>query len=135
MSHELVFYDGRCGLCHHSIRFLLARDRDGALFRYAPLFGETFEAQVPDEAREGLADSLVVLRYDGVLLQRASGVFQLLWRLGGFWGVVGMVGSWLPSRLTDWGYDRVAEVRHQLFERPAENCPLVPEELRSRFLP
>ena len=42
MSHELVFYDGRCGLCHHSVRFLLARDRDGALFRYAPLFGETF---------------------------------------------------------------------------------------------
>ncbi len=90
MSPELVFYDGHCGLCHHSVRFLLARDRDGALFRFGPLFGETFEAHVPDEAREGLADSLVVQRSDGVLLQRASGVFHMLRKIGGFWG--------LPSR-------------------------------------
>ncbi len=135
MSPELVFYDGHCGLCHHSVRFLLARDRDGALFRFGPLFGDTFKAHVPDEAREGLSDSLIVLRSDGALLQRASGVFHLLWRLGGFWGFVGMVGSWFPTGLTDWGYDRVAAVRHHLFERPAENCPLVPGELRSRFVP
>jgi len=135
VSQELVFYDGHCGLCHRSVLFLLARDRDGALFRFGPLFGETFEAHVPEEARAGLADSLVVRRSDGILLQRASGVFHLLRKIGGFWGLVGTVGGWFPSVLTDWGYDRVAAVRSRLFERPAESCPLVPDELRSRFVP
>ena len=135
MQQELVFYDGHCGLCHRTVLFLLARDRDGALFRYAPLFGETFESQIPDEASAGLADSVVVQRSDGVLLQRASGVFHMLRKIGGFWGLVGTVGGWFPAALTDWGYDRVAAVRHRLFKRPTETCPLIPDELRSRFVP
>ncbi len=135
MPQELVFYDGHCGLCHHTVVFLLARDRDGALFRFGPLFGETFKNHVPEEAREGLADSLIVLRSDGVLLQRASGVFHTLRKIGGFWGLVGTVGDWFPTGLTDWGYDRVAAIRHRLFKRRTEACPLVPADLRSRFLP
>ena len=134
MPQELVFFDGHCGLCHRTVRFLLARDRDGSLFRYGPLHGETFAARVPADVRGGLADSVVVLRSDGVLLQRASGIFHLLRRVGGLWGLVGTIGNWLPTGLTDWGYDRVAAVRHRLFKRPAETCPRVPEELRSRFL-
>jgi predicted DCC family thiol-disulfide oxidoreductase YuxK len=132
---ELVFYDGDCGLCHRTVRFLLARDRTGELFRFGPLFGETFEEHVPKQARDGLADSLIVLRSDGVLLQRANGVFHTLRRIGGFWGLLGAVGGWFPTGLADWGYDRVAAIRHRLFKRPTEVCPLVPDDLRSRFLP
>jgi len=132
---ELIFYDGHCGLCHRTVRFLLARDPEGALFRFAPLFGETFDARVPQQAREGLADSLAVLRSDGVLLQRASGVFHALHRIGGFWGLLGTIGGWFPAGLTDWGYDRVAAVRHRLFKRPTQTCPVVPDEQRGRFVP
>lgn len=135
MERELVFYDGNCGLCHRTVLFLLARDPDGALFRFGPLFGETFGEHVPETAQDGLADSVIVLRSDGVLLQRASGVFHTLRRIGGFWGLVGTLGGWLPNVLADWGYDRVAAVRHRLFKRPTEVCPIVPAELRSRFVP
>jgi len=135
VERELVFYDGHCGLCHRTVLFLLARDPEGVLFRYGPLFGETFNEHVPKEAREELADSVIVLRSDGVLLQRASGVFHTLRKIGGFWGLVGTLGDRLPTGLTDWGYDRVAAVRHRLFKRPTETCPIVPAELRSRFLP
>lgn len=135
MPPEVVFYDGQCGLCHRTVLFLLARDPDGTLFHYAPLFGDTFDATVPADRREGLADSVIVQRHDGVLLERAQGVFHALRRIGGFWGVVGTVGGWLPNGLSDWGYDRVAAVRHRLFKRPDEACPVVPAELRSRFLP
>ena len=40
MPPDQVFYDGHCGLCHRTVLFLLTRDRDGALFRFGPLFGE-----------------------------------------------------------------------------------------------
>ena len=135
MPPEPVFYDGHCGLCHRTVLFLLARDSDGSLFRFAPLFGETFDEHVPEEAREGLADSVIVLRSDGVLLQRASGVFHTLRKIGGFWGLLGTLGGGLPTGLADWGYDRVAAIRHHFFKRPTEACPLVPTDLRSRFLP
>ena len=135
MSQERVFYDGDCGLCHRTVLFLLAHDRDGSLFRFAPLFGETFNAHVPAEARSGIADSVVVQTADGKLLQRAGGVFHLLRRIGGFWGWVGSVGGGFPSTWTDWGYDRVAAIRHRLFKRPPGACPIVPDELRSRFEP
>lgn len=135
MAPELVFYDGHCGLCHRTVRFLLARDPDGALFRFAPLFGETFDEHVPQQAREGLADSVIVLRADGVLLQRAGGIFHALRKLGGVWSLLGTVGGWFPAALTGWGYDRVAAVRHRLFKRPTQACPLPPAERRGRFVP
>lgn len=131
----LVFYDGGCGLCHRSVLFLLARDKDGSLFRFAPLFGRTFDRCVPVDRRTGLADSLLVQTRDGRLLQRAGGVFYLLKRIGGFWGAMGTVGGWFPSALADWGYDRIASVRRRLFARPADACPIVPDDLRRRFDP
>lgn len=129
----LVFYDGECGLCHRTVRFLLARDPDGSLFRFAPLFGKSFDRMVPADRRAGLADSVVVRTRDGQLLQRAAGVFYLLKRIGGVWRAVGTVGGWLPAALTDGCYDRVAAARKQLFARPDDLCPVVPAELRSRF--
>ena len=135
MSPELVFYDGDCGLCHRTVRFLLARDPDGSLFRFAPLFGETFVREIPESAREGIADSVIVLRRDGVVLQRAGGVFHALRRIGGVWGMLGTLGGWVPSGLTDWGYDRVGAVRHRLFKRPTQACPVTPAEQRGRFVP
>ena len=36
---ETIFYDGGCGLCHRFVRFVIKRDPDGTLFRYAPLEG------------------------------------------------------------------------------------------------
>ena len=34
----VLFYDGSCGLCHASVRFILLRDRRGTL-AFAPLAG------------------------------------------------------------------------------------------------
>lgn len=130
-----VFYDGGCGLCHGAVLFLLARDPDGSLFRYAPLFGETFNARVPIDERASLPDSLVILTPQDRILQRASGVLHTLKRIGGFWGLVGTIGGWIPSGLADWGYDRIAAIRFRLFKRPDDACPVVPSDLRGRFAP
>ena len=135
MARDWVFYDGDCGLCHHSVLFLLARDRDASRFLFAPLQGETFNARVAPETRAGLTDSLVVQTGDGELLQRARGVFHLLRRIGGLWSLLARVGAGFPASWTDWVYDRIAATRHRLFKRPTGNCPTVSDELRARFAP
>ena len=129
---ETVFYDGTCGLCHRSVRFLLLRDPRG-VFRFAPLAGQTFRDRVPASARAGLADSIVVATTDGRLLMRAAGVRHVLERLGGPWRLLAGLSRILPTAFADRLYDAVAVRRYRLFRRPTEVCPLVPAELRSRF--
>jgi predicted DCC family thiol-disulfide oxidoreductase YuxK len=129
-----VFYDGDCGFCHGSVRFLAARDRAGAL-RFAPLFGVTFERLVPPAARVGLPDSLVIRTEDGRVLVQSEGMLHCLRRLGGGWGLLAGVLAWLPRSLRDAAYGAFARRRGRWFARPAEACPVPPGELRARFDP
>ena len=131
---ELLFYDGSCGFCHRSVRFVAPRDT-AAHFRFAPLGGETFRALVPPEARGGLPDSVVVRRGDGELLVRSDAVLHILGRLGGGWRALGALVRLVPRALRDAGYDWLARNRARWFARPDEACPILPAHLRARFAP
>ncbi len=126
---EVVFYDGDCGLCHGFVRFVLARDSRGA-FKFAQLQSATFRARVTRD----VPDTVVVATAGGQVLVRSAAVFHVLERLGGTWAVGARLGAVVPAPLRDAVYDGVAAVRHRLFARPAEACPVMPRELRARFL-
>src|ERR1700723_2053571 len=130
---ERIFYDGHCGLCHGAVRFIIARDPRGRLFRYAPLEGATFAALVPAEKRAGLPDSVVVLTDDGRLLIRSDASIHILRRLGGFWRGIGAIIAVIPLAIRDGVYNFIARVRYRVFGRRLEVCPVTPSELRARF--
>ena len=132
--NPVLFYDGNCGLCHGAVLFVMKRDAAG-VFRFAPLQGETLQRLVSAEERAVLPDSLVLRQEDGALLIRSGAVIAMLKRLPGPWPVMGFLLGIAPRFLRDFGYDGVAKVRHRLFKKPDEGCPLVPPELRGRFLP
>jgi len=132
---DTIYYDGSCGLCHRWVRFVLAADTNGRLFRFAPLQGETFQATAADGAWAALPDSVVVQRADGALLVRSAAVVHVLRRLGGGWAVLGAAIRLIPKRVRDGLYDWIARIRYRLFARPAGICPVIPPELRKRFDP
>lgn len=132
---DLVLYDGNCGLCHGFVRFVLAEDSTGQLARFAPLQGPTFDAKVPAFARDGLPDSVLVLTSSGELLVRSTAAAHVLRRLGGAWALAAGLLLLLPLRLRDAAYDGIAKVRHRLFRKPTDSCPLMPPALRTRFDP
>ena len=132
---ELVLYDGGCGLCHRSVLFLLRRDTDGTLFRFAPLGGEAFAREVPEEARAGLPDSIVLVSAEGRLLVRSEAALHALGRLGRGWRAASRLLRLVPGPLRDAAYDLVARFRLRLFPRPESACPRLPPELARRFLP
>ena len=131
---DTLFYDGTCGLCHGAVRLLLAEDRF-ARFRFAPLQGEAFRAALGMSEREALPDSLVLRTSTGVVLTRWRAVRHDLEALGGYWRILGWIARLVPVPFGDAAYDGVARVRHRLFRRPLETCPLTPPDLRDRFLP
>ncbi|MDX2000698.1 MAG: DCC1-like thiol-disulfide oxidoreductase family protein [Thermoanaerobaculia bacterium] len=132
---ERLFYDGHCGLCHRSVSFVLHHDPAGRAFRFAPLGGPTFLASLSAAERAGLPDSIVVQTSDGRLLVRSRAAAHVLRRLGGGWKVLGGLVLVVPRPVADFVYDLVARIRHRLFARPVDVCPLMPPELRGRFDP
>jgi predicted DCC family thiol-disulfide oxidoreductase YuxK len=131
---EVLFYDGGCGLCHRFVRFVATRDRAGR-FAFAPLGGEHFLASVPEPQRAILPDSLVLRTADGNLHLRSSAVLAALRALGGFWRMLATAAGVVPAPVRDAVYDFVARVRYRVFGRTREACPIVPPDLRRRFLP
>ena len=135
MAPELFFYDGDCGLCHRSVRFLLALDRDGEAFRFAPIGGPTFQKSIAPEVAAALPDSVVLQREDGSLLLRSEAMLHALGRIGGGWAVLARVLEVIPRGLRDAGYDAIARNRLRLFGRPEAACPVAAPQLRARFDP
>jgi predicted DCC family thiol-disulfide oxidoreductase YuxK len=133
---HLLLYDGVCGLCDRLNRFVLKRDRKDR-FRFAPLqsgVGRDWVARFggnPDE----LSTFRVVVEYEGEaprMLSRGRAGLFVLRELGGVWGASRVFGI-LPTRLLDWGYERIAKNRYRLFGRH-DACPLPRPEHRAKFL-
>ncbi|MEX2207753.1 MAG: DUF393 domain-containing protein [Myxococcota bacterium] len=132
-AHDTVFYDGGCALCHRSVRFLVARDRDGSRFRFAPIGGARFRAELSEPERAGLPDAIVVRTADGRLLVRSTASIRLAERLGGLHAVLARGFALLPVRLRDALYDALARSRYRLFGRVGEVCPVISAKLSERF--
>lgn len=136
-----LYYDGDCGFCHHTVRFVLSEETatpEPLRLRFAPLTSQTFDERVlrmRGVDRNSLPDSIVVELEDGSILVRSAGAIEIASRLGGLWLALALVGRWIPDDFLDVGYDAIARIRKRLFATPEDSCPILPPELRARFEP
>jgi predicted DCC family thiol-disulfide oxidoreductase YuxK len=131
-GRHIVFFDGVCGLCDRTVRFLLRHDRHDRL-RFAPLQGETARRMLPPlGGRPEALDTIYVVTSDGRLLQRSRAVLFATVALGGAWALLGVLRI-VPRPLADLVYRLVASVRYRIFGR-FDACQLPTPEERSRFL-
>ncbi len=131
----IVFYDSACGLCHRTVRFLIAEDPEGRSFRFAPIGGETFERLLDEATRAALPESVIVLSPDGSLHSRTEATLRLLEGLGGRHLRRARILRAVPRPVRDLAYQLVAAVRHGIWARPDDACPVASPELRARFDP
>ena len=134
-----LFYDGDCGLCHRSIRLILAEEvasPEALRLRFAPIESKAFASMIANNAEidaGDLPDSIVLQLEDASILTRSRATIEIADRLGGFWRVPAFLGRLVPAAILDRGYDAVASIRSRLFARPKQSCPLLPPALRARF--
>ncbi|MBL8820224.1 MAG: DUF393 domain-containing protein [Planctomyces sp.] len=126
----IVFFDGVCGFCNHTVNFLLKRDKHRRL-RFAPLQGETASQCVPAEIRSNL--SSLVLHRDGKVYLRSAAVVRILFIIGGVWSILGALLWIIPLPLRDLGYKLFARYRYTLFGKH-DACRLPTPEERTVFL-
>jgi predicted DCC family thiol-disulfide oxidoreductase YuxK len=132
----VILYDGVCGLCNRSVRFVLKHDREG-VFRFASLQSAAAREIL---ARHGLTpealDTFYVVADFGLagerVLSKSGAAIYTAKTLGGGWQVARILG-FLPRRLRDWAYDIVARHRYQMFGK-YDACPLPEARYRDRFM-
>lgn len=129
----IVFFDGQCGLCSHSVRFLARIDRDQRL-QFAPLQGETAARLELGEFSSIENGSMVVRREsDGTTLLRSDAVLEICRALGGIWKC-GLLLRLLPRACREVGYRFIARNRIHWFGH-ADTCSLPDPRLLARLLP
>lgn len=128
----LVLYDGVCGLCARSVRWILRRERDHAI-RFAPLQGETAAALRARYPRIPATLESVVYLDAGRVHLRSKAFLYAARHLRAPWRWAHAF-RWLPALLLDLGYRLVAALRYRLFGK-LDNCELPSLEHRARFLP
>lgn len=128
----VILYDGVCGLCDRTVRFVLARDPDGTRFRFAALQSDFAAAALARHGRDA-RDLDTVCLLDGERLSiKSDAVLDILARLGGIWRLAA-VARLLPRRLRDAAYSWLARRRYRWFGR-FEQCAVPPPALRQRFV-
>ena len=127
-----MLYDGECGFCAQSVRWVLDHERDHAI-RFAPLQGRTAARLRRSYPRIPEAIDSVVYIDSGrahlrsKALLHASRHLRAPWR----WGY-GM--RWLPGFALDLGYRLVAATRYRIWGH-GDACQMATAEQRARFLP
>lgn len=128
----IVLFDGGCGLCSRTVRFLLRHDARGRM-RFAPLDSAAAVAVLRARRcdRADLPDSVVVVDAAGVHV-RSAAVLRLAPELRAPWSWLGAMAI-VPRPLRDLAYRLIARNRVRWFGS-ADVCSMLTPAERPRFL-
>ena len=127
----VLFFDGECGLCNRSVRWLFRHDRRRVL-KFAPLQGDVAARTIgplPNDIREW---SIVLWDNEGVHYE-SDAALRAVAAVGGLWRLAGGL-LLVPRVIRDGVYRFVARNRIRWFGRVA-SCELLSPEDRARLLP
>jgi predicted DCC family thiol-disulfide oxidoreductase YuxK len=127
----VVLYDGECGLCNRTVKFLIKRD--GGQLYYAPLQGETAAALRAQHPEIPSTLESVVLVEDGNVRLRSKAFLYGAKYLTAPWRWAYAV-RWLPAFLLDLGYRLIARIRYRVWGK-YDTCQLPTTDERAKLLP
>jgi len=130
-SRHVVLFDGVCGLCRSSVRFIIRRDRAG-VFRFASLQSDVGAAlgNRYGVAARGL-ETLVLVEAETAYV-RSDATLRIARRLGVPWSLLGLL-LLIPRFIREPAYRMVSKYRYQWFGRFDRDW-VPPAELSDRFL-
>jgi len=133
--HDLILYDGTCGLCHAFVRFVIERDSDRYLF--ASLQSSLGQTLLCAQGQDTSSFRTMYLfenwkETNERCYTRGKAATRILRHLQGPVSFLGVLRI-LPAPLLNLGYFLVARIRFWLWGRH-DACKLPSPEDRKRFL-
>lgn len=130
-AQPVVLYDGVCGLCQRSVRFLLRHERDDSLL-FAALQSETGLRLLRDHNLPADLDAMALIHGEEAWTG-ADAALRLCRHLKAPYRWLAAFRV-IPRPLRERIYRRVANTRYQRFGK-TETCPLPAPNQAERFLP
>jgi predicted DCC family thiol-disulfide oxidoreductase YuxK len=137
----LVVFDGQCGLCNHTVRWLLRRDRRDRL-RFAassdPVVADLLKSHgIPAPTQNSGPDTILVLRNLDTpveeMLVRSKAILACLRVLPQPWPAFAAILRLIPRPFRESCYALISRWRYRIWGR-YDFCPIPTSEERSHFL-
>lgn len=130
-DHALIFFDGVCNLCNHSVQFVIKRD-DKDYFRFAALQNEIAAQKLSDFDFKGEDLKTIILLQDGKVYLRSTAALRIARQLSGGWPLLyGLMV--IPAFIRDFVYKLIAGNRYRIWGK-TESCMVPVPELKAKFL-
>ncbi len=129
-SKTVLFFDGSCGLCNRSVKFVLRKEKKSELI-FSALQSEFAKKTLQPFNLEGKLDSMVFLENGKIHLQ-SSAALRVTKYLKGLWPLM-MIFIIVPPFIRNGIYNYIAKNRITWFGT-ADYCEMMTPELRKRFL-
>jgi predicted DCC family thiol-disulfide oxidoreductase YuxK len=136
-GRSVLLYDGECGLCQFTVRWMLRHDPGGRLLfaaQQTAVGGEIFHRHSLD--KEQVNSAVLVTGFatpQELLAVRSDAILGALRELGGGWAVLASIARVVPRPLRDAAYRWLARNRIRLFGK-ANTCSIPTAAERARFL-
>lgn len=129
-TKTILFFDGNCGLCNRSVKFVLRKEKDTELI-FSPLQSEFAKKTLQPLNLKNEMDTMVLLENGKIHLQ-SSAALRVTKYLKGLWPLM-MIFIIVPPFIRNAIYNYIAKNRITWFGT-ADYCEMMTPELRKRFL-
>jgi predicted DCC family thiol-disulfide oxidoreductase YuxK len=128
---KIILFDGVCKLCSAWAAFLIKYDKN-RVFTLATVQSEEGQAILKHYGYPTDHFDTMILLDQGQLYDQSTAFLKVMKQLPFPWPIL-YAFHFIPNRLRNWMYDRVALNRYRLFGQH-ESCVLPDPEHQSRFL-
>ncbi|AOM76460.1 thiol-disulfide oxidoreductase DCC family protein [Pedobacter steynii] len=130
-EQALVFFDGVCNLCNHTVQFMIKRDRKD-YFRFAALQSEVAQQKLSGFNFRSEDLKTIILLEDGEIYLRSNAALRIARQLGGLWPMFyGLII--IPAFIRDFIYQLISKNRYRIWGK-TESCMVPSPELKNKFL-
>lgn len=131
VSDNVIFFDDYCVLCSSTVNLLIRHDKHRVL-KYSSLQGR-YAREVLDSPQVELGASVIFL-VGGISYDKAEAVIRILFKLGGFYKILGFLLNLFPLFGLNVVYNFIARNRYYFFGKN-DFCFIPKEEDKTLFLP
>ncbi|HWY10485.1 MAG TPA: DUF393 domain-containing protein [Bacteroidia bacterium] len=129
-NKTILFFDGNCGLCNRSVKFVLRKEKDHELF-FSPLQSEFAKKTLKQFNLEDKADTMLLLE-DGKIYFQSSAALRTTKYLKGLWPGM-MFFLIVPPFIRNAVYNYISKNRITWFGI-ADYCDMMTAQLKKRFI-
>ena len=126
----MILFDGTCGFCERSVKFIATRDN--GYFKFGASQNPEGQALLARFGTDRESARSMILVEDGEVFLRSTAVLKVARRLPAPWKWAAVL-LLVPAPIRDGVYRVVAAVRHRIAGR-SNACEIPPPEIRQRLI-